>query len=88
MALRQQPHEQHQHQALVLLNVNRFNRINDLLGFEAGDEFILTVHGLENIWEVAPVAAVGLCGRWKVRRRAPTRAPPHQLVSMIRLFKG
>ncbi|MFY7859319.1 MAG: diguanylate cyclase domain-containing protein [Limnohabitans sp.] len=81
LALREQPHEMHQHLALVLLNVDRFKPINDehghvvgdkvlqsvagrirsvarngdFLARIGGDEFILIVHGLENIWEVEPV---------------------------------
>ena len=37
LALREQPNAVHQQLALVLLNVDRFKRVNDLLGFEAGD---------------------------------------------------
>ncbi len=43
LTLLTQPDAVHQHLALVLLNVDRFKRVNDLLGFEAGDWTIVQI---------------------------------------------
>ena len=89
MALREQPHEEHQHLALVLLNVDRFKRVNDLLGFEAGDWTIAQIgerllQGLNTLsaWPQQVVAAARLSGdefALMLHMPSPALGMPHWL---------
>lgn len=93
LALREQPHEEHQHLALVLLNVDRFKRVNDLLGFEAGDWTIAQIgerllQGLNTLsaWPQQVVAAARLSGdefALMLHMPSPALGMPHWLGTVL-----